>query len=93
MGINFLVRNTILCLLQFFIYLPSLNVIATLYGPRTAGLIGMLWGVVSFGISIFLGFGIGFGCILDQGSGSGLRLGSDWDLGSALGSDLDWGSW
>ena len=37
-----------------FIYLPSLNVIATLYGPRTAGLIGMLWGVISFGISLFL---------------------------------------
>ena len=27
-----------------FIYLPSLNVLAALYGPRTAGILSMLWG-------------------------------------------------
>ena len=42
-----------------YIYLPSLNVIATLYGPRTAGLIGVVWGVISFGVSTFLGFYFG----------------------------------
>ena len=34
-----------------FIYLPSLNVIATLYGPLKAGLLGIVWGVVMFGLS------------------------------------------
>ena len=32
---------TILC-----IYLPSLNVMATLFGPRTAGRLGITWGVL-----------------------------------------------
>mgnify|MGYP001442015749 CR=1 FL=1 len=27
-----------------FIYMPSLNVLATLYGPRTAGRLGFVWG-------------------------------------------------
>ena len=27
-----------------FIYLPSLHVLATLYGPRTAGGVGLGWG-------------------------------------------------
>ena len=29
-----------------FIYSPSLNVLATLYGPRTAGILGAVWGLV-----------------------------------------------
>ena len=36
------------------IYLPSLNVIATLLGPRTSGLLGLVWGVISFGASVIL---------------------------------------
>ena len=31
-----------------FIYLPSLNVIATLYGPSTTGPVGGGWGIVMF---------------------------------------------
>ena len=36
-----------------FIYLPSLNVLATLYGPRTAGAVGQIWGLVMLIFSIF----------------------------------------
>ena len=38
-----------------FIYLPSLNVLATMYGPKKAGALGIVWGAVMFGLSfIFL---------------------------------------
>ena len=29
-----------------FIYLPSFNVMACIFGPRTAGSLGMVWGLV-----------------------------------------------
>ena len=29
-----------------FIYMPSLNVLATLLGPKTAGAVGIVWGIV-----------------------------------------------
>ena len=38
-----------------FIYLPSLNVLATLYGPKKAGALGIVWGAVMLGFGgIFL---------------------------------------
>ena len=39
---------TILC-----IYLPSLNVMATLFGPRTAGRLGITWGVILLPVVYF----------------------------------------
>ena len=38
-----------------FIYLPSLNVLATLFGPRTAGALGMVWGCAMFIVGVILG--------------------------------------
>ena len=37
-----------------FIYLPSLNVLATLYGPKTAGFLGFMWGAVMFAVFMTL---------------------------------------
>ena len=40
------------CLTLLFIYLPSLNVLATLMGPRTAGELGLVWGGVMVTVSV-----------------------------------------
>ena len=40
-------HNTIFAQLTLtFIYLPSLHVLATLYGPKTAGVLGIVWGLL-----------------------------------------------
>ena len=39
-------------LILAFIYLPSLNVLATLYGPKKAGALGIVWAVVMFGLGL-----------------------------------------
>ena len=50
-----------------FVFLPSLNVIATLYGPRTTGPIGFVWGIVmvivgliSFIVGVITSTGLAF---------------------------------
>ena len=37
-----------------FIYMPSLNVLATFYGPRTAGILGFMWGGVMVIVGVIL---------------------------------------
>ena len=39
-----------------FIYMPSMNVLATLYGPRTAGKLGLVWGFLMLAGSLQLLF-------------------------------------
>ena len=38
-----------------FIYMPSLNVLATLLGPRTAGTLGFVWGGVMIIVGVIIG--------------------------------------
>ena len=48
-----------------FIFLPSLNVIGALYGPRTAGRHGFVWGFLIAAVS-----GIWFVCVVFKEYGS-----------------------
>ena len=52
-----------------FIYLPSLNVIGALYGPRTAGLHGFVWGAVMATVS-----GVWLFCVLFKKYGSVITI-------------------
>ena len=60
-----------------FVSLPSLNVLATLYGPRTAGAIGFVWGLVMLIVGVILIIAI------DQAVIDGAK-GSAWDIAEFL---------
>ena len=69
-----------------FIFLPSLNVIGALYGPRTAGLHGFVWGAVMTTVG-----GIWLFCSLYKDKGSVISIIADIGLGDLLdpyGSEL-----
>ena len=52
-----------------FIFLPSLNVLGALYGPKTAGYHGFVWGLVMATVS-----GIWFVCIMFKEYGSFITI-------------------
>ena len=55
-GLMFSCNNPMFASLTLlFVYLPSQNVLATLYGPRTAGGVGTAWGFLLMISSSFLG--------------------------------------